>query len=95
MDRPKDIPHWAWDMAVEAADAASGPMGAIWGHEQGAPAIAKFIIQARSQAFEESIAAADILLDGYASNDPERYGVLAALDAIRQHSQKGRDYDGK
>jgi len=53
-------------------------------------AVRRAILQARSQAFEEAVAALEGLLDEYVANDPERYGVISAIMAIRQHSRKGK-----
>jgi hypothetical protein len=90
MDRPEDIPQDVWraaqDLWYDQLNFANDRMGAM-------PIVARAIIKAREDAFEEMKAVADCEFARPKGQDPWANGYRSAaaeiLDAIRQHSQKG------
>lgn len=98
--KPDDIEQWAWDEAEETTyDIDTDRYGSIE-YTAARIGIARLVMRVRSQAFEESAKIAD----GYAVEpDPDeqdpydewemgnRSAAKRISQAIRQHSQKGRD----
>lgn len=95
-DKPDDISQWIWDLAGELIRIAIP--------ETAQEDVARAILQARSQAFEESAKIADkqaeteeLYMQG-TDKEREEYKFAAKMfrfiaKAIRQHSQKGIDHE--
>lgn len=92
-DKPDDVPQWAWDEAGRAIRAS-------WRECDGAEQIARAILQARSQAFEEACKIAENYREDMsfwmhsewkAAKEASELAGKSISQAIRQHSQKGRD----